>query len=666
MNLKRRKTTLISYQAMNNKINIGLVQVGDCYGGQYFFPYSIGVLQAYAEKKLKNLGQYEFLLPIYKRLKVKNAVDSLLKADIVFFSTYLWNFRISLEIARQLKEKRPDCIIVFGGPQVPDNDSRLKLFLTKYRYIDIGSFGEGEQAFVSIIENFLTRQNWKSIPSIGYLSPDGQFVKTSSAKRISNLNDIPSPYLEGVFDTLIQANPKEKWSAMFETNRGCPYTCTYCAWGTGEEKKKLFKYDLERILNEIDWFSNQRIEFLFCCDANFGILNRDIKIAEKVAENKNKYQYPMSFSIQNTKNSSQRIFDLQKVLNDAKLQKGVNLALQSVNPETLKHIHRANIDNSVYQELQKAFANEAIPTFSDLILGLPGETYKTFSEGVADIIESGQHNRIQFINLSLLENTAMAEDEYINQHGLVLQESQLIPHHTNLSNEEVIETQTLVVGTDTMPKSDWIKTRVFGWLTGLLHFNKILQIPFIYLNIECKISFKDLVEIFLDCDRDSYSVVGDIVDLFFLKAKEVQAGEPEHIWSDQWLDIWWPVEEYIFIRLVKDDKLTDFYFEAESILKEYLNNENISYHSEILHQCIKLNQILIKRPFIKADTDILLDFDILSFYSNALKGEREMIKKRPKKYSIDRTSESWESWDDWLKQVVWFGTKKGNFLYSIG
>ena len=84
------------------------------------------------------------------------------------------------------------------------------------------------------------------------------------------------------------------------------------------------------------------------------------------------------------------------------LNKGVTLSMQTLSEEALSNIKRSNIKLSSYFELQKRFINDNVPTYSDLILGLPGETYESFVEGLCKLVESGQHNRIQFNNLSIL------------------------------------------------------------------------------------------------------------------------------------------------------------------------------------------------------------------------------------------------------------------------
>src|ERR1700749_1505046 len=100
-------------------LKIGLVQINNSFSGQNYLPYSIALLQTYVQKFSPNPERYEFLTPLYKRVRIADAVEALRGADIVGFSTYVWNGRISLEIARRLKELKPGIVIMFGGPHVP-------------------------------------------------------------------------------------------------------------------------------------------------------------------------------------------------------------------------------------------------------------------------------------------------------------------------------------------------------------------------------------------------------------------------------------------------------------------------------------------------------------------------------------------------------------------
>ena len=147
---------------------------------------------------------------------------------MILFSVYVWNLRISLEIARQIKANNKEVVIVFGGPQIPHRQAEG--FLRLNPFIDIACHGEGELIVQSIVEHY-PKRNWKEAPSVSYIDEAGKYVETPARGRISDLNMIPSPYDEGVFDLLVEANRDTGWIALWETNRGCPFTCTYCDWG---------------------------------------------------------------------------------------------------------------------------------------------------------------------------------------------------------------------------------------------------------------------------------------------------------------------------------------------------------------------------------------------------------------------------------------------------
>src|ERR1700730_8216363 len=339
------------------KMKVGLVQINNSFSGHDHFPYSVGILQAFAQQYLDNRDDYEFLSPIYSRIPVMEAADRLDGADLVAFSTYVWNAQISLRIAETLKKRRPGVFIVFGGPHVPD---RSESFLRKNSFIDLACHGEGEQVFASLLRTFKT-DLWRDIPSTSYLAPGGAFVQNARGARLKDLSGVPSPYLEGIFDSLIQTNPQQQWIAMWETNRGCPFACTFCDWGSAVASK-VSSWEVERLYREVEWFADHKIEYVFCADANFGILPRDVDIARYCAETKKKHGYPHALSVQNTKNATERSYQVQKILSDAGLNKGVVVSLQSVDPGTLKAIKRDNIKLSTYYEIQRRFAAEGVET----------------------------------------------------------------------------------------------------------------------------------------------------------------------------------------------------------------------------------------------------------------------------------------------------------------
>ena len=644
------------------KVKVGMIQINNSFSGQNYLPLSLGFLQSYALMHAKEIENFRFLNPIYKRVKVADAVSQFEGVDIAAFSVYVWNHKLSLEIARELKRSNPKCLIIFGGCHIPDKNTDE--YLLENDFVDIAAVGEGERVFCSLLDNY-PKRSWDLVPSITYRDGHGKVVSNPQADRIKDMNEIPSPFLEGYFDNLIQNNPKERWIGLWETNRGCPFSCTFCDWGVGF-KKKVQKYSLEdRLFLEADWFTQNKIEFIFCCDANFGMYKeRDYAIAKRFADNKRDHGYPHALSVQNTKNNSESSYEVQKLLSDSGLSKGALIAFQSMHVPTLKAIKRGNIKLSHFIELQKRFTDDGVKTFSDMILGLPEETYKSFSEGACQLIEMGQHNRIQFNNLSILPNTEMAAPEYIEKYGLDLVENEIINIHGKLESEEIAEVQQMVVATKSMPDEEWVKTRAFGYMVGFLHFNKIFQIPLIIANSIFGIKYEKIFDAFLSCDGKKYPAILKIKDGFFEHARKMQDGGFEFIPSKKWLNIWWPPDELAFIDVVTNGDIDMFYENAKEILNNLLQESGVEQYEEIITQAVQLNKSLIKLPKQKNDLKVTLKFNIWDVYDNIMKGKKATLLRGIYEHSIDRTSEKWESWEEWCEKVVWWCNKKGAYLYE--
>ena len=102
---------------------------------------------------------------------------------------------------------------------------------------------------------------------------------------------------------------------MFETNRGCPFTCTYCAWGIAA-LSKVRKFPMDRIFSELEYVAEKvpNAPTWFFADANFGILQRDVEIAERIAHIKKKNNELKTIVIYESKNTPDRNMQIAKFL----------------------------------------------------------------------------------------------------------------------------------------------------------------------------------------------------------------------------------------------------------------------------------------------------------------------------------------------------------------
>ena len=240
----------------------------------------------------------KFTIPIYRREEKSDLVKKLEGVDILLVSLYVWNKNISLAVAKEVKIKNPDMIVIMGGPSVPNDASE---FMIEHNYIDICVHQEGEQTVLKIVDT-LPNNNYSDIQGLSFRDDNGIIHNTGIRDRIKDFSLIPSPYLSGFFDELIEiVGDSHNWLASWESNRGCPFACTYCDWGSATNSK-VTRIELERAFEELDWFALHKIEFIFVCDANFGMLPRDLEIADYVTTLKQVFGYPKVFSVQNTKN----------------------------------------------------------------------------------------------------------------------------------------------------------------------------------------------------------------------------------------------------------------------------------------------------------------------------------------------------------------------------
>ena len=111
-----------------------------------------------------------------------------------------------------------------------------------------------------------------ALVATGAAIKDGNYVKTATSIRKTNLQQIPSPYLTGVFDDFFIRYPHYNFMPVWETHRGCPYHCTFCDLGA-DYYNKVYVFETDRLLKEIDWFSKHKIEYIAIADANFGIIS---------------------------------------------------------------------------------------------------------------------------------------------------------------------------------------------------------------------------------------------------------------------------------------------------------------------------------------------------------------------------------------------------------
>jgi radical SAM superfamily enzyme YgiQ (UPF0313 family) len=627
-------------------------------------PYSVGLLKAYA--KVHAADEHEWLLPIYRRVPVGEGADALAGADVVGFSAYVWNVRLSLAIADEIKRRRPETLIVFGGPQVPERPAAAEAFLREHPCVDVICHGEGEAVFTALLDR-ASHRDFSDVPAISLLDANGAFETHAKAMRLARLDEIPSPYTSGAFDNLLDGLPGHRWVMIWETNRGCPFSCAFCDWGSATASKVL-RFELERLFAEIEWMAERQIPFVWCADANFGALKRDLELTRRVIDTFERTGFPSSMTVQSTKNATDRAYEIQKLLQSSMNAYGVTLALQSVNEGTLEHINRANISAESYQELQRRFAADGVYTYTDLILALPGESYADFVNGISRVIANGQHNHLQIYPCSVLPNAEMGDPAYQARYGMK-QRPQVIRNNYDLIEDdgwEVEEYLDIVVSTDAMPPEDWIAARTFAWMSDFSYFDRVLQIPLLVLHARHGWPVHELVEQLMSADPDEHPVIAGVVRMLREKAASVQQGGPEYCAVPEANGLLWPTDQAALIAVVLAGEVEALYKEAGKLLGALLEERGVPEDQTLLDEALILNRAAYTYPFESEGQLLLFSHNIWEHYQSLLLARPVELVEGMFVHHVNRARKNWSTIEEWADYLSFTqGKDRRGYLRAV-
>lgn len=461
-------------------LNVYLFQVNYQAGlGKYisqWLPYSIATVWASAESNLEINDNFQVKEIVFKREPIDSVVERLDNPDLCMFSNYIWNENYNQLMAAEIKKKYPDCTIVFGGPQVNEDGYS---FLENNQFVDAVVVNEGETSTQTMLLDLLHKRPLEKV----YNKPP----------RV-NLSNKPSPYLDSkLLEKVIQDNPGTKWATTLETNRGCPFKCSFCDWGSLTQSK-ITKFDLDRVLLEIDWIAEHGIDYIYIADANFGVFyDRDRAVIERLIENKQRVGNPQNVNITWYKNSSEQVLELAMMLNSANLNRGLTLSVQSMNPATLDNIQRKNMESNNLEKMYSMCNDNNVEFYTEFILGLPFETKSSWRKGICDAVELGCHSALEIFPTEILRNSDLAKQ--IQEHQMEIFQFETVEPRQLTA---IPERHNFVVSTKYMSRDDLLDSWMWGWLIINFHAYGWTQIITRFANKHLNLTMLDLYENFFE------------------------------------------------------------------------------------------------------------------------------------------------------------------------
>ena len=428
-------------------------------------PINIGFIASYIKKYFNK--ETEISLFKYPDSTIREIKRN--PPDLLALSNYSWNSNLSEHVASIAKTINSNVVTVQGGTNFPHKTLQQKSFLQARPSTDIYTFLEGEKSLLNVVkrimESNLDRKKIFDHPIDGciFIQPDTKknsqieqkLVVGKPLERIKDLDEIPSPYLDGTLDKFFDG----KLTPFLETNRGCPFTCSFCHTGS-DYYHKLNKFSSERVKGEIEYIAKRSgslgISNLHMADVNFGMYQQDRKVCEWLMESKKKYGWPLQIMATTGKNAKNRIMEVTDTLDPGMLN--LNMSAQSLDVNVLKNIKRTNIKVSVMREINEELRLRGRGTKSELIIPLPGETKKSFMKGIDDLLNSNTGS-LTIYTLMMLHGTEFQDPEFRKRFGYK-GKYRIVPlNFGEYNNKRIFDYEEAGISTNDMPFEDYVYLR---------------------------------------------------------------------------------------------------------------------------------------------------------------------------------------------------------------
>jgi radical SAM superfamily enzyme YgiQ (UPF0313 family) len=456
------------------------------------FPLNIGFIASYCKSQFGNkveIKLFKFINELYDEIE-KNP------PDILGLSNYAWNERIGLEIFRKLSEVSPESIRIFGGPNFPADLSSQEKFMFEHPLIDVYIPIEGEIGFSNVLERIFTSNSKSNFRDIIRNAPiegcvnydiDNNIHYSFNNNRINKLDEIPSPYLSGVMDKFFDG----KLSPMFQTNRGCPFSCSYCVDGS-DNVTKVNRFSQQRVKEELDYIGShvpKNTNTMFISDLNFGMLPDDLKTCDAIVDIQKKYGFPKYIDCTTGKNSKEKIINAVRRLNGTLR---LLMSVQSTDEQVLKNVRRDNISLDQIMDLAPVIKESGLRTTSEVILGMPGETYQSHVKTLRELLDAKMDD-IQVYTCMMLNGAELNTPEQREKWKLKTKFRILPRDFAQLPNgNNIIEIEEVIVETKTLSFEEYVELRLLAFILFVTNIGVIFD-PLLKFLRELKIDIFELI-----------------------------------------------------------------------------------------------------------------------------------------------------------------------------
>lgn len=324
---------------------------------------------------------------------------------VVALSCHLCNVEATLDFCRRLRLVLPDVRIVLGGPEAADYEH----LFDRHPFVDVVVLGEGEAPFAALLKAWIEPETpLDSIPGIAFRRADTIHVHEGDA-AVRDLATLPSPHGPELHADL-------SGLVLYGTSRGCAHSCTFCRWHPSPRRFLPFE-QVERELGAI--LANPDVKAIWLTDAELDLKSRRSRRLLRFIRDHNPHGVKLL-----------AFFDFLRVdeeglqlSREASFLDPPSIGLQSTSEQALelagRRWYRLDQFEAVLPVITRFFPEAGY----DVIYGLPGDSYESFTETLRWCLERGLGN-LKFRRLMVMPGTELRKNA--DRYGLVFDRE--VPH----------------------------------------------------------------------------------------------------------------------------------------------------------------------------------------------------------------------------------------------
>lgn len=291
------------------------------------------------------------------------------KPKIVGFYTMCNSFDITLRMAKKIKDKNSDVIIMFGGPQATLNFEECLNF---FDFLDVIVLGESEKSILPVVDKLINNESLEGTKGVAFRS-DGQVKFYGMNALLSN---------EELYDYLVtDYSPytiDNQHALSLEGGRGCPYNCSFCStsifWG-----RKYRVIDAIKLVDHIEYLiSKYNVKSFSIVHDHFTVNSDHVKLFCNEIKRRNlQIEWDCSARVNNLDSS------VLKLMKESGC-KSIYIGIETGSDRMQQIIHK-NIDLDKALNKIQEIRDLGIGMTISLIYGFPDENLADFSKTVSYI-----------------------------------------------------------------------------------------------------------------------------------------------------------------------------------------------------------------------------------------------------------------------------------------